>query len=373
MTLTRCMRGVLATMAAAAAWGALAAPEAGAKTPVLPEHPIPVHVVFSGSGQFHYDNSAGSHAVGDDMLNWNVEYQALLQPDGSLTVASDLPPSSAGTYTFTDDFYELSCSGEISTAPEPGPFPPGFPNPPPETTPAPVADGLIVQGITYLTTDPAQFTNCIGKRGDYDGSGETADGVGSVLDQYLPGALSARIPAIPRQALLAGGIAQRVFDVSDTGAPTQIPESCADFFGIEDPSQCRISLEWNGIVLLDATAGCPVILAGPSLACMPLSATPVGALTEGVETDATGPGTASVSATASGGSSAHAAVARRVVIASAAIKVKHAGRVRLHPKLTVAGTALFKRTKRVKVTIQTTFTPKTGRAHTAHLNTVLVR
>ncbi len=45
---------------------------------MLPECPIPVHVVFSGSGQFHYDNSAGSHAIGDDTLDWDVDYQALL-------------------------------------------------------------------------------------------------------------------------------------------------------------------------------------------------------------------------------------------------------------------------------------------------------
>jgi hypothetical protein len=356
----------------AAAFAVLAS-AAGAKTPVLPESPIPVHVVFTGSGQFHYDNSAGSHATGDDNLNWDVDYQALLMPDGSLTTASQPPPGTAGTYTFTDDFYEMSCSGEISTVPEPGPFPPGFPNPPPESTPAPKADGLLIQGITYLSTDPAKFSNCVGRRGDYDGSGETADGVGSVLDQYLPGALTARIPAIARQAFLSGGVAQRVIAVSDTDAPTQIPESCADFFGIEDPSQCQISLEWNGTVLLDATAGCPIILIGPSLACMPLSGTSVGAFTQGVEADATGPGTAGVSATAGGASGSHAAIARRIVIAAASVTVKHAGRVRLRPRLTAAGKALFRQSKRVKVTIQTTFKPKSGHARTTHVNTVLVR
>jgi hypothetical protein len=140
-----------------------------------------------------------------------------------------------------------------------------------------------------------------------------------------------------------------------------------------DPSQCQISLDWSGIVLRDATAGCPIILAGPSLACMPLAGTPVGAFTQGVETDATGPGTASVSAAASGASGAHAALARRIVIASGSVKVKHAGRVHLRPKLTPAGTALFKRSRRVKVTIQTTFKPKSGHARTTHVNTVLVR
>ena len=256
----------------------------------MPELPIPVHVVFTGSGQFHYDNSAGSHAVGDDTLDWDVQYQAELLPDGSLTAASVIPPATAGTYTFTDDFYEVSCSGPISTAPEPGPFPPDFPNPPPATTPAPTADGLLVQGITYLSTDPARFSNCVGQRGDYDGSGETAHGVGSVLDQYLPGALTARIPAISRQELLAPGAALRNIRVTYAQAPTQIDVSCADFFGIEDPSQCQISLDWSGTVLLDATAGCPVILAGPNLACLPPQGTPVTAMTEGIDTGATGPG-----------------------------------------------------------------------------------
>ncbi len=367
------VRAGLAAVAAVAAWGGLAVPVAGAKTPALPELPIPVHVMFSGSGQFHYDNSEGSHAIGDDMLNWDVEYQAELLPDGSLTAASVIPPATAGTYTLTDDFYEVSCSGPISTAPEPGPFPPDFPNPPPATTPAPKADGLLVQGITYLSTDPARFSNCVGQREDYDGSGEAADGVGSVLDQYLPGALTARIPAISRQELLAPGVALRSIPVDYEQAPTQIDESCADFFGIEDPSQCQISLDWSGIVLLDATAGCPVILAGPSLACLPLGGTPVAAVTEGVDTDATGPGTASVSVIAVGAAGAHASIARRIVIASASVKVTRAGRVRLRPRLTAAGSALFKHSKRVKATIQTVFKPRSGPAHMTHVTTVLVR
>jgi hypothetical protein len=367
------VRAGLAAVAAVAACGGLVVPAAGAKTPALPELPIPVHVVFSGSGQFHYDNSAGSHAIGDDTLDWDVEYRAELLPDGSLTAASVIPPATAGTYTFTDDFYEVSCSGAISTDPEPGPFPPDFPNPPPAATPAPKADGLRVQGITYLSTDPARFSNCVGQRGDYDGSGEAADGVGSVLDQYLPGSLTARIPAISRQELLAPGVALRSIPVAYEQAPTQIDESCADFFGIEDPSQCQLSLDWSGTVLLDATAGCPVILAGPSLACVPPSGTPEAAVTAGVDTDATGPGTASVSISAAAASAAHASIARRIVIASTSVNVTHAGRVRLRPRLTAAGSALFKHSKRVKATIQTMFKPRSGRAHTTHVTTVLVR
>lgn len=360
-------------VAAVAAGCALAAPAAGAKTPALPELPIPVHVVFNGSGQFHYDNSEGSTAVADDKLDWTVEYEAALQPDGTLTSVSAAPLTTAGTYTFTDDFYEVACSGTISTVPEAGPFPPGSPNPPPETTPAPTADGLVIQGITYLSTDPGRFANCVGARGDFDGSGEAADGVGTVLNQSLPGALAARIPQVPRQAFLAGGVALRIFPVSDADAPTQIPASCADLFGIDDPSKCTESLSWSGTVLLDATAGCPLILTGPSLACLPPTGTPLNAFTQGVEADATGPGTAGVSVTAPGASGAHASVARRVVIASASVKVKHAGRVRLRPRLTAAGRTLFKHSRRVKVTVQTVFKPTSGRAHTTHLTTVLIR
>jgi hypothetical protein len=364
---------VTAVAVAVAVTCAVLAPAAGASAPALPEQPIPVHVTFNGSGQFHYDNSEGSHAVADDQLDWTVEYRAELQPDGTLTSVSTPPSTTAGTYTFTDDFYEVACSGSISTVPQPGPFPPGAPNPPPETTPVPQADGLVIQGITYLSTDPSRFADCVGARGDFDGSGEAADGVGTVLNQSLPGALAARIPQIPRQAFLAGGVALRTIAVSSADAPTQIPASCADLFGIDDPAKCTESLSWSGTVLLDATAGCPLILAGPSPVCMPPSGTPVAALTQGVETDATGPGTARMSATASEAVGAHAAIARRVVIAAASVKVSHAGRVRLRPRLTSAGKTLFKHSRRVKVTIQIVFKPQSGRAHTSRLNTVLLR
>jgi hypothetical protein len=351
---------------------ALTPAAAGAKPPPLPEEPIPVHVVFDGTGTFHYDNSEGSTAIGDDQLNWDVDYQALLEPDGSLTIAQGQSPTTAGNYTFTDDFYGVSCHGEISTAPPPRE--PGDPNPPPETTPAPTAEGTAIQGITYLSPDPAQYSNCTGTLdgAGYDGSGETADGVATVLNQYLPGALSARIPAVPRQAFLAGGAAQRVFRVSYADAPTQIPESCADLFGIDDPSKCTIRLSWSGLVVLDATAGCPIIVAAPGPACMPLSGTPLSSFTGGIETDASGPGTASLSATAAGGVSSHMAVAaRQIVIASVSVKVAHPGRVRLRPRLTAAGRRLLRHARKVKVTVQVVFRPRSGPAHTTRFTTTL--
>jgi hypothetical protein len=354
-----------------AALTALALPAtAAAQAPLLPEAPIPVHVVFDGTGTFDYDNSEGSHAVGDDQLNWDVEYQAELEPDGSLTAASGLPPTTAGNYTFTDDFYGVACSGPISTAPPPPE--PGDPSPPPETTPAPSADGTLIQGLIYLSPNPAQYSNCIGTLGSYDGSGEVADGVATVLNQYLPGALTARVPAVPREAFLAGGVAQRVIPVSYADAPTRIPLSCADLFGIDDPSKCTIGLSWSGTVVLDATAGCPVILATPAPACMPASGTPLSAFTQGVETEATGPGTATMSASAGGALSSHAATAaRQIVIASASTKVMHAGRVRLRPRLTAAGRRLLKRSRRLKVTVQIVFRPRSGLAHTTRFATVL--
>ena len=351
--------------------GALCAPvAAGAQSPPLPETAIPVHVVFVGSGTFHYDNSEGSHAVGDDQLDWDVEYQAALEPDGSLTSTQGVPPTTAGKYLFSDDFYGVSCSGTIST--EPPPREPGDPNPPPETTPPPSAEGTLIQGLTYLSPDPANFSNCIGTLDSYDGSGEVADGVATVLNQYLPGALAARIPAVPRQMFLAGGAAQRVISVSSADAPTQIPPSCAELFGIDDPAKCTIGLSWSGTVILDATAGCPIILATPAPACMPSSGTPLSAFTQGVETDATGPGTASISATAAGASSAHiATAARQIVIASASVKVRHAGRVRLRPRVTAAGRLLLKRSRHVKVTVQVAFRPRSGHAHTTRFTTIL--
>jgi hypothetical protein len=350
--------------------GGPCAAAAGARAAPLPETPIPVHVVFDGTGAFDYHNSEGSHAVGDDQLSWDVEYRAELEPDGALTAASGLPPTTAGSYTFTDDFYGVACSGPISTAPPPAE--PGDPSPPPETTPAPNADGTLIQGLTYLSPNPAQYSNCIGTLGSYDGSGEVADGVAAVLNQYLPGALTARIPAVPRQAFLAGGVAQRVIPVSYADAPTQIPLSCADLFGIDDPSKCTIGLSWSGTVILDATAGCPVILATPAPACMPPLGTPLSAFTQGVEADAPGPGTASMSASAGGTLSSHAATAaRRIVIASASVKVRHAGRVRLRPRVTAAGRLLLKRSRRVKVTVQVVFRPRSGHAHTTRSATVL--
>ncbi|MGZ4166767.1 MAG: hypothetical protein ACXVSE_15780 [Solirubrobacteraceae bacterium] len=363
--------------AALAAIVALVGPGAAqAAAPTLPETPIPVHVVFTGTGRFHYDNSVGSHAVADDQLDWDVDYQAELQPDGSLTATSGLPPATAGTYTFTDDFYGVACSGPISTVPQSGPPEPGDPNPPPETTPSPQTDGLLVQSITYLSNDPAKFSDCVGSLDGFDGSGEAADGVSTVLSTYLPGALTARIPAVPRPAFLAGGVALRILPVSNADAPTQIPPSCADMFGIEDPSQCSISLSWNGTVTLDATAGCPIILATPTPVCMPSSGTPLSDLTQGVETDATGPGTASVTVTAAAVARSHMAgahaPARQIVIATAATKVTRAGRVRLRPRITPAGRRLIERTRRMKVTVQVTFRPRSGHARTTRWQTVLV-
>jgi hypothetical protein len=81
----------------------------------------------------------------------------------------------------------------------------------------------------------------------------------------------------------------------------------------------------SGTVLLDADAGCPLILAGPTLACLPPKGTTVTAVTAGVDTDATGPGTTGVTVTAADASGAHASIARRVVIASASVKVTHPG------------------------------------------------
>src|ERR1700761_674940 len=198
----------------------------------LPQLPIAVHVVFAGSGQFHYDNSAGSQAFATDQLQWDVDYHADLLPDGELPDVASPPPATAGSYQFDDSFYEVDCSGPISTLPQAGPFPPGYPDPPPETTPAPTTDGTLIQGITYLSRNPDDFSNCVGQRGDYDGSGEAADGVSSLLDEYLPGALTARIQQITRQEFLSLGAALHTFQVSEADAPPHPAASWADFFGI---------------------------------------------------------------------------------------------------------------------------------------------
>ncbi len=55
------------------------------------------------------------------------------------------------------------------------------------------------------------------------------------------------------------------------------------------------------------------------------------------------------------------------------MKVKHAGKVRLRPKLTPAGKTLVAHPRRVAATIQVVFKPRSGRAHTTRMNTVLVK
>jgi hypothetical protein len=79
-----------------------------------------------------------------------------------------------------------------------------------------------------------------------------------------------------------------------------------------------------------------------------------------------------MSASAGGALSSHAATAaRQIVIASASTKVMHAGRVRLRPRLTAAGRRLLKRSRRLKVTVQIVFRPRSGLAHTTRFATVL--
>ena len=345
---------------------------AGAGPPPLPEEPIPVHVTFVGSGSFNYSNTEGSTAAADDELSWHVEYQAALMPDGTLTLSSDSPSPTAGNYLFTDSFYGVSCTGTISTVPQP--VPPGTPNAPPETTPRPTVEGTLVQSVTYLSTDPSNFTSCKGSLLEYEGEGEAASGVAEVLNNYLPGALTARIIAVPRQVFLGGGVAFKTEPVSYSAAPTQLPDSCAPLFGIDDPNQCTNGLSWSGVVILDATAGCPVILATPAPACMPASGTPLGSFTGGVDADATGPGTAILSAVAAGGAhGARAAAARPVVIAKASARASRAGTLRLRPRITTAGRRLLAHSHRVKVSIRIVFKPRSGAARTTRYATVLTR
>lgn len=371
MSTTEGIRG-LRLWAVACATVALCLPAAAraAGAPPLPELPIPVHVTFTGSGSFHYDNSKGTHAHADDEVSWHVEYQSALMPDGTLTPSSDTPSGTAGKYFFTDDFYGVNCSGTISTVPQI--VPPGTPGAPPETTPRPTAEGSFVQSITYLSTDPANYTDCKGTLLEYEGEGEAASGVAEVLNNYLPGVLTARIRALPRRSFLAGGVAVSVEPVSSTEAPEQVPGSCAALFGIDDPSQCTAGLNWSGAVILDATAGCPVILADPAPACMP-SDTPLSSFAGGIDADATGAGTASLSATAAGARGASAAAAKSVLVASASAKATRAEKVRLRPRISPAGRRLLAHTHRLKVSIRIVFKPRSGAASTTRFATVLTR
>jgi hypothetical protein len=350
---------------------ALCAPAvAGASAPPpIPELPIPVHVTFTGSGSFNYDNTEIGHAHADDELSWHVEYQSVLLPGGTLGPSSATPEPTAGKYFYDDDFYGVNCNGTISTIPKI--VPPGTPDAPPETTPRPTAEGSLVQSITYLSTDPVNYSGCKGTVIEYEAEGEAASGVAEVLNNYLPGALTAQIIPMPRSTFLAAGVASWVQPVSSSSALEPVPYSCAPLFGINDPSKCTATLTWSGVVILDATAGCPVILADPAPACMPTSGTPLSSFTGGVDADATGPGTASVTATAVLAHGASAGAAKSVVIATASAKTTRAGKVRLRPRITPAGRRALAHSHRLKVSVQVVFKPRSGAATTARYATVL--
>jgi hypothetical protein len=356
--------------AVAVAVAALCLPAAAMASglPPIPQLAIPVHVTFAGSGSFSYDNTEIAHAHADDELSWHVEYESALMPDGTLTPSSAAPEPTGGKFFYTDDFYGVNCTGTISTVPKV--VPPGTPDAPPETTPRPTVEGSLVQSITYLSTDPVNYSECKGTLLEYEGEGEAASGVAEVLNNYLPGALTARIRAVPRMAFLAGGVAASVEPVSSSAAQEQVPYSCAALFGINDPNRCTAGLTWSGTVILDATAGCPVILADPAPACMPAD-TPLGSFTGGVDADAAGPGTASVTATAVGAHGARADAAKSVVVAKASAKATHAGKMRLRPRLTQAGRRLLAHSRRLKVSILVAFKPRAGAGHTTRYATVL--
>jgi hypothetical protein len=342
-----------------------------------PETPLPVHVTFTGAGQFSTRNTEGNSISALDTLDWTVEYQATLNPDGTLGVAEGPPVLSPGHYEFTDAFFDVNCGDALPT--QPPPASPGDPNPPPAMVPVPRARGSEIESITYLSDDQnnVDYSQCVGKGMlPFDGQGEASNAAAGLLDHFLPGALTARITPVPRQLLLASGVAIHIEHPSSRSAPVQVPESCSDLYGIDDPSKCSMSLSWSGMVILDATAGCPVILAAPSR-CLPPSGTSLPAFTQGVDVHASGPGSASVSATAPDATSAASAIesrkARDVVVATGHLKIKHAGLARLRPHLTSAGRRALQHARRLKVRIQITFAPRSGPRHVTRFVTFLRR
>jgi hypothetical protein len=332
--------------------------------------PLPVHVTFAGSGLFHLTNTEGSNRVLDEKLDWTVEYRTLLNPDGTLATATAQPVMAPGTYEFHDDFYGINCAAALSA--QPPPTFPGDPFPPPASTPQPQAGGNDVQSITYLSPDPdsAAYSQC-GEVGDVEASRAAA----GVLDDYLPGVLTARLSPVPRSAFLAGGAALRVERVSDGDAAAQLPASCAESYGIQDPSKCTMRLSWSGTVILDATAACPLILAGPPLSCLPPGGVSARAFEKGLDASAPGAGSVGMTATAARAKGSASASRRRkakpVVIAKARAKARHAGAVRLRPRLTRAGRRALGHTHRLKVVVRTTFTPKHGHRRVTRFATSL--
>jgi hypothetical protein len=342
-----------------------------ALTPPTP--PLPVHVVFTGTGTFKLDNKPGDEVTAEDHLVWTTEYSSTIDGEGRLSPAEAVPSATVGDFLFADELFAVNCTGPLSTTP--GPQTPGDPHPPPETTPSPKVEGFEVQSVAYLSTydGDVAFSRCLGEK-EFEGQGEAASNVGEVLDNYLPDAMTATLAPLPRQSLLTSGAAIHVENVNQQAAPTQVPESCSDLFGLPNPDDCTMSLSWSGTVLIDASAGCPVILAGPPPACVGSAGMTLAQLDAGFDADATGAGSASLSVTASSspGSAARAHASRRVLVASAKTSANRAGRLRLRPHLTGAGRRLVARSRRLHVLVQIAFKPRSGgHAHTTRLSTVV--
>ncbi|HEY1595402.1 MAG TPA: hypothetical protein VGF74_08400 [Thermoleophilaceae bacterium] len=352
---------VAACLIGAAAFPALAA---GA-----PESPIPVHITYSGVGTFHMTNSAGGVSEATDNFTWTLEYSSTLNTDGSFTPATGTVDEWPGSYTFDEPDESVSCSGALPTNPPPAV--PGEVPEPPSTTPLPQLQGLDIQSLTYLSpdqTDPA-YAGCQGQEpGDglpFDATGIASDHAAGLPDNFLPGVMTAHLVPLPLPQFLAEH-ALHVQTVSDAQAVDQLPESCAPEYGLDNPNDCQMSIHWSGTLIVDGTAACPLILVtSGGLMCLP-PATTVNQFEQGFSENAPGAGSYGMSATAAGSHASAAAHHRKrkpVVIARAKAKARHAGSVRLKPRLTPAGKRALKRAKRLKVTVRVVFTPKHGKRH----------
>jgi hypothetical protein len=355
----------VATLVAACLIGAAAFPALAAGAP---ESPIPVHITYSGTGTFHMTNSVGGTSEATDQFNWTLEYSSTLNADGSFAPATGTVDNWPGSYTFDEPDQSVSCGGTLPTNPPPA-FPGEDPAPPP-TTPLPQLQGLDVQSLTYLSPnqeDPA-YASCQGQDpGDglpFDATGIASDHAAGLPDNFLPGVMTAHLAPLPPQQFLAEH-ALHIQTVSDSQAIDQLPESCAPQYGEDNPSDCQMSIHWSGTLLIDGTAACPLILVSSGgLMCLPPSTT-VSQFEHGFSENAPGAGSFGMTATAA---DAHAGafVSKRrkpVVIATAKARARHAGSIRLKPRLTPAGKRALRRAKRLKVTLRVVFTPTHGKKH----------
>jgi hypothetical protein len=243
--------------------------------------PLKVLLEFDGSGTFSATNGAGTDTPEhtDVALKWTTTYAGDLQPDGSITfVATGGAPSEVlgttapppGTFHFTSSGLNTAdCSGTLPAAPG---------------ADAPVATldssgTLTVQSITSADqNNTTGQVNCpgTGPQGDAVDLSADAANLSGAFAPSLPDVLTARISVSPDE-IKSGSFTKAV---SSSDAVAQLPNSCADQFGVPE-GQCPMSLSWSGTIKITVPCGIVDFSEG--------DAPPVGTVINVGDTITTGP------------------------------------------------------------------------------------